>query len=825
MLNGLWKARGCSPEGDIIEFDASVPGCVHTDLIKNKKIENPLLSDNSLKCRWIERWTWIYERAFTMNSIPKKCFIEFEMLDVYCDIYLNGKKLGFCDDMFYPHMFDVSDILVEGENNIRVIFYSPVLLTENKPRLKGAFTRERMYTRRIQCTYGWDWVDRFVTAGICGNVAIVIPASCETDNIYVQTVSIDKYSAQVKLEIKFSGEFDGCFGVVEIFSPDKTLIFHRRVSIAEENVALTVDIENPKLWYPIGYGKPNLYKTAVTVETENGKTVSFKETSFGIRKIKVLQSEDEKGSSNHKKCMELKKISYLSGKCEKNDMNTHYFGFIVIVNDIPVMCKGANWVPCEPFVSEETEEKISALLKLSYDAGMNLIRVWGGGIFEREHFYNECDRLGIMVCQDFLMACGSYPENDAKFCENMKKEAEYITVRLRNHPSLIWWSGDNENAADSSDNMTKYPGRYIVRKIIEPIVRKNDSGRYFFPSSPFGGIPYGSVTAGTTHNTKFLIPKFKYFMETDMKDYQQRFSEGLSRFGVEEPILGAPSLCTVEKFITGKKLDNNSEEIWRFHTKNNGDAFKTFEIYDCMIEGARKLFGKFTGVSDKLLKMQYLQYEWVRITMESYRRNKWFSSGILYWMLNDCWPAFGWALIDYNCIPKAGWYAFKRSAKGVIASISEKDNYLQIHICNDSAEPKKGQLKIYRVNDDVKKVSELDFTQKANTSEIVYKLGITEDDKNDVWICDVKSESINDRAVWFSARPQDIKFKKPKISILRQTDDSITLAAKTYVHAVRLEAEAVFDDNYFTMLPGEERTIHFKTQADECTVKVDALYV
>ena len=820
-LNGNWRISGKDMNGNDLSFYGLVPGTVHTDLKRLGIIKNPLVSDNNKDCLWIEKVSWEYEKNFSVDFTGKKVSLVFSMLDVYCDVYLNGVKLGYCDNMFIPHSFDVTDVLKSGENTIRVRFYPPDDVVADKPKREAAFTWHRVYTRRVQCSYSWDWLDRFVTMGICGDVTLCTESATEIDNVHIRTLSIDKFSAQLSVNTEFSSVSSGTWLFTEIVSPCGELVYTGRKLVAENSLYQIVDISNPSLWYPSGYGEQPLYTIKVSVEDNDGNVLSQKTVVYGIRKVKILQLEDEPGSKYYQKCVEISRTPHIADYDYSKDNNKSFSGFVVIVNDIPIMCKGANWVPSEPVVSEETPEKITAILELAKEAGMNLIRVWGGGIFETEHFYAECDRLGLMVCQDFLMACGDYPQQEEDFCIQLKKEAEYISKRLRNNCCLIWWSGDNENAMWANDDMEMYNGRIVCRNYIEPVVRKNDPDTYFFPSSPYGGYPYGCATCGTTHNTGYLGITFEKYALGDMKNYREEIKDYISRFSVEEPIMGATSEQTALKFMTMEEFLDPEEKMWRFHTKNT-PSLTEYEIYDVIKRAPEKTYGEYTDVYDKLYKMQYFQYEQIVLTMELYRRNKGFSNGILYWMLNDCWPAFGWAIIDYYVKPKAAWYGFKRTAKGVIASVDNVADKLLVYICNDTLDDVSGDITVYRLegeNCDV--VYSGNFSCGANVSDMVCEFKADTASSECIYICDMSAGDHTDRALWYRNRLKDTKVKRGKTEIVSQGDGCVTLRADGYVHAVMLEGDdIVFENNCFPMLSGETVTINFRTENSDAKIKV-----
>ncbi len=803
-LNGKWQAE-CTNEGKRIEFTGTVPGCVHTDLIEEGVLNDIYYRDNSKACQWIESCNFIYSREFSLNEIPQNARLVFEGLDTYTEIFLNGESIGKTDNMFIPHSFDIKDRLLKGPNTLSVHFRSPVKEVEGLPLYGGAFTRERMRTRRIQCTYGWDWVERFVTMGIWRDVYIDTSHGFRVKNAYIYTEAIYGNSAQIAFEAEFEDYENGGIADVSIISPDGNTVCQRKYYRQESFLKEYIDIPDAELWYPAGYGEQPLYKLVIC----------GREFPFGIRKATVLQLPDKKDSEYYNKCLEIK--DSVSGK--RYDRNEEFSGFQLLINDIPIMCKGANWVPSEPFPSAEADEKITELLTLAREANLNMLRIWGGGIFEKQHFYNECDRLGILVTQDFLMACGDYPEEDSCFIEQLQRETEFAAIALRNHPCLVWWSGDNENAVDGFDEAESYHGRTAIHKGIYPVLNRLDPKRRFFLSSPCGGTPYASKTAGTTHNTQYLgCSIFPYIMNEEMTDYKEHFSQYLARFIAEEPTTGAVCLPSLRKFMTDEDIFEG-DEMWNYHTKSNPAL--SFSLFDVLLNFTEKVLGSFRDGHDRYFKMKYIQYEWIRISMENIRRNKGFINGIVYWMWNDCWAASsGWAFVDFYCLPKASFYSFRRCAGKLLLSVDKKETY-SIYLCNDSLNAVRGELSVYCLHKgEIYKIKSTEISAEASVSEKVLSLPPSIMPEDAVMICDIKGENFSDRAFYKNGNlpiyPCD------GVTITERKENSITVHSEGYTHIVELEGEYVFGDNYFSLLPGEKRTIHMRPARnagnDEITV-------
>lgn len=812
-LDGAWRGEGFAPDGRRIAFEGRVPGCVHADLLRDGTLKELFWRNNAEESQWVEKWNWAYEREFDAPEAWEDAEIEFDGLDTCCRVFLNGLEIGAADDMFVPHVFPAKD-LRKGGNTLRVVFLSPIAMTAGLPERPAAFTCERLYTRRMQCTYSWDWVDRFVTMGIFRSVCLHRPERREVDDLRAETRCLDDFGAQLFVQAKFRGAGEETFCRLTLKDPDGAVVWTKRRRIVEDAISETIDVEQPRLWWPNGYGEQPLYRLTAAVE-DGERVLDERALSVGIRTARIFQPRDLPGSEGFEKCLKLKRSPHVSGENAFWDRNEEdeFSGFRLIVNGVPIFCKGANWVPCEPFPSEETPEKIERLLSMAQKAHMNMIRVWGGGIFEQDAFYETCDRLGLMVTQDFLMACGRYPEWSDDFLAHLRMEARHAALRLRSHACLVWWTGDNENGMDGDEDMVDYGGRRSALRAIGPVLEQLDPNRPFLPSSPYGGRPYGSITRGTTHNTNYIGEWFSYIRHHDMQDYRTYFDGYLSRFCAEEPVMGMPSAASLRRFLTDEDIFGDDEGMLRFHTKNNpSEAFREFQIYDYLCAITDKLLGAPRCPEDKIAKRQYVQYEWVRITMELYRREKWFSSGLIYWMLNDCWPACGWAIIDYYARPKAAWYGFRRVAAPVVASIDEENGRYRLHVCCDRRAPASGTARLFlQAFDRAEPLAELrtDFHVDANTSAVVLEGELPKAGADALLMAEISGEGFFDRTWFFEGRPQDCAFPETKPVVAAATADSLTIRAEKYIHALVLDGDCIFDDNFFSMLPGEERTVRF----------------
>ena len=801
-LNGNWILSGINPDTkETLSLSASVPGSVLCDII-NANVEKMdiFYRDNSEKFEKYEMWDWHYEREFNLDELSHTAELCFERLDTYCDVYLNGTLIASCQNGNIPYAFDVTDKIKAGKNKIDIYLRSPIREVADKPLLVGAFTKERLNTRRMQCTYGWDWVARFVTCGV-GAVSLKLREEneAEIESVYIYTKSIDEYGAYVGFSAKIKETALGKVYTFDVVDDEGNVVKSHQKYISYPRYDFNLSIENARLWYPRGYGAQPTYTLKISCDEK-----VIHEEIFGIRTVKILQEKDENDSYNYERCLSLKETPF----DKVYDRNEEFSSFTLVVNGVKILCMGANWVPCEAYDKGGNEEKITEILEMAVEMGVNMIRVWGGGAFECEHFYDECTRLGIAVTQDFLMACGHYPEKEDWFINELNKEAEYAAKLLRNKACLVWWTGDNENATGGSDVMEDYTGRSSATYGIHPVLMELDPMRDFLPSSPYGGNLYASNTSGTTHNTNHLGDIFAYLEKDDLSDYKDAYKTISARFIAEEPTFGAVSTYSSKKFMTDEDIYGDSDYIREYHTKSNPDL-KT-SLYEYFVLLAGKILGSFCDGYDRDFKLKYIQFENVRNSLEQLRRERWFCSGDIFWQLNDCWPAYsGWAIIDYYNMPKSAFYSFKRCTKPVLALIDkEKDEY-SVYIACDGKE------------DAAVNVNVVTLDTKTGERREIYNGAAFVTSGTTVNVCSLTK---NDDSIIIAETDDDRAFYKDGILelckcdvdyILDEQNRTITFKSEKYVHAVEIEGNLVLDDNYFSLLPGEERCVSYRKKYED----------
>ncbi|MCE5197718.1 MAG: sugar-binding domain-containing protein [Armatimonadota bacterium] len=821
-LNGGWNVTGIDPaQKPAIDIKATVPGHIHVDLLKAGKIPDPFWRDQAEQCQWVEDWDWVYSREFTVDKDFNRewAVLEFQGLDTYGEIKLNGQVIGQTTNMHLPYRYEVGKILKPGRNQIEVHFSPYKRMIAGKPLdcyPAAFFISDRVHVRRMQCTFYWDWVHRFVSAGIWRSVNLYSYDTARVSDLFVYTHAIDRTSAALKMDIEVEKKTEEALSAdIQILGPQGELVWKGRTPIVREMTRISVDVPDPKLWWPVGSGDQPLYTCKVALNTAGGDCLDTRETTFGIRTVRVERLEDQPGTPEWQRSEDLRKNDWPGA--DKRNTDCPGSGFTLIVNGERIMCKGGNWVPADPFPSRITPEHYDRLIKLASDGNINLLRCWGGGIYEPQEFWDACNRYGVMISQDFQMACARYPEDMPEFMDEMRKEIPAMVRKLRNNPSLVWWTGDNENGMHDDFDNCAYPGRKIADEICEPVIRELDPSRPFMPTSPYGGRPNTSLTIGDCHFTAFWDEDWKFITDAGMTNYRDRVKT-VGRFMSESAICGAPPMRSLLKFMTPEDIADPSAAMWDYHTKDNPHKpdYIKYTLHGLLRCLSDSLLGPTDDIEAKVKRMGYAQYEWIRIAVESARRSKWYCSGIQFWMYNDCWPASGWSMVDYYGFPKAGYYAIKRASKPVIASIENTENGYRIWVCNDSLKPVSGELSI-RVQPWQGKASwekKCTFSAEINTSSPVLELSNSDFngklDLNSVLVCDLTCDAGTDRAFYYVGMPYQMNPPAAKLQVNREDGSGsgkITISSDTYGRVVTLDADLDFSDNYFELLPGEKKVV------------------
>lgn len=838
-LDGSYQLSGKGADGARdITIPAQVPGQVHLDLWREGVIPDPFWRDQADQCQWVEHRDWTYERTFELPDDGSTDWVELEFagLDTFAAIFLNDVEVGRTMNMFIPHRFEVGPLLRPGTNRLCVRFDSIWKHVEGKSQdLICAFeNHERLYVRRMQCTFHWDWVHRFVTAGVWQPVTLRGFNAARVHDVFVHTTTLcgavagQRTADRAELSIDIETEVrtaDPVSAVVSIHDPEGACVWQASHALAGNDPStvgktrLQVEVDRPRMWWLAGFGEQPLYSCRIELSTADGAVQHSKEITFGIRTVAVQQIEDAPGSMEEEQTRRMRKLFPTLEKNAKRPGRS----FKLLVNGVEVFCKGGNWVPADPFPARVTPEWYDHLIRMMRDGNQNMLRCWGGGIYEKPAFWDACNRYGILVCQDFMMACGQYPEEDPQFFENIRQEFPAAIRMLRNHPSLVWWYGDNENRMWCGDDHPAQWGEVLNTRVTIPALRELDPSRPFFPSSPFLGNLNNAPSMGDCHLSYnpggdchlSSAQGCEEAFADGLREYREGIAQTTGRFVSEIQTSGSPSLNTLRKFMTDADIADPECSMWEYHTKCN--PYHDMTLVASQLRKMELLFGSPRDIAQMVAFKEYTQYEWVRLTVETQRRNRFYCGGVLFWMYNDCWPANGWSLVDYYGFPKAAWYAMKRTSQPVIASLRNLGDNIEIWVCNDTTMPATGtaRLSVQPWQGDPTWQDEFPVREIANSSECIAMVptgtlrGLG---KESVLSCELHTNVGDDRARHYTAMPREMALPPAVLQVAHRTDahgeGEIEITTDSYARVVTLAGEnLIFSDNYFDMLPGQTRVM------------------
>lgn len=692
-LNGEWNLKGKNQvtESDFsIDIKATVPGCVQLDLSDAGILPPDLfLGLNVKETNKFEDYEWWYEKTFLCPEIKKNVYLVFEGVDCLAEYFLNGQKIGESDNMYISHEFKIDDYLRDGENVLSVHITSATLAADEKDYtiklIDNAKNLEARHIRKAPHSYGWDIMPRLVTAGLWRDVKIEV-----RDKIYFSQMYFYTPDNNGKFYYVLAGEHTD-FNNVEIevnaaCGEDSSFSF--RIPCEKKYGIHYFWIKDAKRWFPYGYGDPNLYEGTVKI-LSNGEVVHEQSIALGVRKVELDRrdpTENDKGQ------------------------------FRILINGVEILCKGSNWVPLDAVHSRDADRYDEALAFVK-DIGCNILRCWGGNVYEDHKFFDFCDRNGIMVWQDFAMACASYPEDDV-FKKAIEKEATAVIRKLRNHPSIIMWAGDNE--VDSCTSTYNPDNNAITREVLPKCVELNDLGRPYLPSSPY-------ITSEMYNRGERSQIMDSNLVEDHLwgpRDYFKSdfYKTNKACFVSETGYHGCPSLESIKKFITPENVWPYINDEWTLHsTDNNGRNHRVL----LMEKQVRLLFGEVPKTAEEyILASQISQAEAKKYFIERIRVGRPDKTGVIWWNLLDGWPQMSDAVVDYYFNKKLAYGYIKRSqAPFAVIADEVSDNILPIYACNDTLTVKNFELVIRDVTDN-KILLQDSFTVGENCSENIANLNV-----------------------------------------------------------------------------------------------------
>ena len=767
---------------DSVWQSAAVPGNVHSDLLDHKLIEDPFIGDNEKNLQWISETDWEYKTIFSIDeeTLQKKNIeLNFEGLDTYASVYLNDSLILKANNAFRQWEVDVKPIL-EEENELRLIFESTSKYEDaEKAKLNYELPEgERIFTRKAQFQYGWDWGPKLNTSGIWRPIKLAAWNNFKIEDTFVKQVSLNDSISELSLVLRSDSHIDSEYDI-DIYI-DNYRWYEFRDYFLYGNDTLNIQIDNPKRWWPHNIGQPYLYDIKVVVR-DNKKVLDSISIKKGLRTIELVTEKDNIGES-----------------------------FYFKVNDVPVYAKGANYIPQNSMQNKVTDAHYEKLLNDVVDANMNMLRVWGGGIYENDIFYDLCDEKGILVWQDFMFACAMYP-GDKDFLENVKQEAVDNLKRIRNHASIALWCGNNENSegwnrwgwqADRSEaEKEEIWSNYlkVFDSILPNAVSSLTDTNYWESSPKYGRGNPKHKTEGDAHDWWVWHDAYPF---EHLEDNVPRF---MSEFGFQS----LPSYETI-RYIN----QNDSIEITSEGFKDHQKHSRGFELID---EYMKRDFPVPDHAEDYVYMSQVLQAYGIAKGIEAQRRAKPYNMGTLFWQLNDCWPSISWSSIDYFGNWKALHYKAKRSFENVLISSKIENDILKTWIVNDELKSEEGllDLKLIDFNGNTIWQDSKPIKVDSNSSELKYELDLKsiKVNKNEAVLI---SKFNNQTSYFYLVKPKVLKLQQAGITKkITKTKDgfNIELSSKTLQKDVFLytESKGHFSDNFFDLLPNESIMIHFKT--------------
>ena len=667
LLNKNWKVflhrRRQAPNHFTFPKDgipAEVPGTIHTDLLNAGLIADPFFGMNEKDLQWIGWNDWRYETVF---DLPKNFLREsplwliFEGLDTVADIFLNGRPVARTQNMFRMFRFEISGLAQEKNNHLRIIFASPLQWVKDHRfairQMPSVRHPDRVFLRKAQYSFGWDWGPMYPTSGIWRPVYLTRRAG-GIWHVHFDMLGLENDHAAVQIECNFWGQVQEHWSA-EFELNHKGQRFTGLLQRQGNKSVGRVEVPHPELWWPNGEGKPALHKLTVRLKDGQGQVTDERSQKVGLRIVELVTSE--KGQP----------------------------AFYFKINGRKVFVKGANWIPADSFLPRIKKETYRQLLTLAANANMNALRVWGGGIYEDDYFYELCDELGLMVWQDFMFACAAYPEEDV-FVQEIQAELRENVGRLRGHPSVILWCGNNESEwiwhRDLGMTISEMPGYRLFHRHFPQWLKELDPFRPYRPTTPWGDdADPNNAKSGNRHAWEVWSRWQDY---TTVKDDRSLF---VTEFGFQAPA----NFYTFKEALPPEGLRVQSE---------------AFEWHNKQDEGAQRLFRFLSGhlpvitnPEDFIYLTQLNQAFALQTCLEHWRMSG-ITNGAIIWQINDCWPVSSWSLIDSNLRPKLSYYQVRRSLAPFLIIFNQITDGLEILVKSDSQIAFEGQIEVVQLIED-----------------------------------------------------------------------------------------------------------------------------
>lgn len=811
-LNGAWTVRA---DGADKCYPANVPGEVHTDLMRAGVLPDPFFGENERDALWVSEKAWIYERTFHIDDDHlrhKRMRLCCDGLDTYAHVSLNGNAIGSTLNMFRRYEWDITDRLQAGENHISIRFDSPLPLMRDAHAERPLYqtrhvpweTDGRGYVRKQQCNFGWDWGPVCVTAGICGDVVIV----CDDGFELFPPKLLQRHHAdgtvRISVDVKGSSgvaDKDTASHVIARLWDGDALVCEATAQAAPRDgessgfgARCELEVTCPKLWWPNGMGSPFLYRFELECVSVAGTVMERYCMDYGLRVIELIQEPDTWGQS-----------------------------FVFAVNGQRIFAKGANWIPPDAFLSRITPERVDQLLTAMVSANMNMVRVWGGGVYESRHFYQTCAMRGLLVWQDLMFACTAYPLESDLFMSEVEAEVRYQVGRLHNETALALWCGNNElqsfGTGEGKDRMPWGDYEAFFHHKLATIIQQEDPQRPYWPCSPhspgFELKDDNNPASGDAHlwQVWHCLEPFEWYRTS------------LHRFCSEFGFQSYPEPKSVAAFT--EPADRNiTHPVMEHHQRSTAGNAK-------MLHYMLSWFRMPKGFAETLWLSQIQQGLAIQYAVLHWRIHWPRCAGALFWQLNDAWPAASWSSIDYYGRWKALHYFAKRFFAPVVISGIEQGSTVNVHLHCDSIAAHDAQLEctITDLAGSVYSTSETSVHLQPHHAQLIHSVDLSKaagdlGERNLIlWLTLRGADGILAADCLTMVRPKALDLPKCQIdwSLDRYGDKthlSVT-AAKTalWMWIDTIDADCVWSDNFVCLRPGQTQSFELQS----CSIAPSAL--
>lgn len=802
-LNGSWKFRKL-PGSDWVE--AIVPGSVTYDLFRAGQLPDPYFRENEHLAIEAAKHDYEYIRTFHAEESflrQEKIVLVCEGLDTIADIAVNGIFVAHTQNMHRTYEFDVKHLLKAGENTIAVTLFSPLAYIDAKEALNNGTwgapdgpMKGFQHIRKAHCMFGWDWGPQIPDLGIWRSIYLLGMNTGRLKDVYItQKHTANQVALSIKVEAETWQHAETCVDIT-VTSPDGEVVDHLLAPLAGKQT-FELKVNEPKIWWPNGYGAQPLYTVNVQLLSNTNK-LDNQTYRIGLRTVGVRREKDAWGES-----------------------------FEFNVNGVSIFAMGADYIPEDNMLARCNLKRSEQLIKSCAEANFNCLRMWGGGYFADDWFYDLCDRYGLLLWQDFLFGCASYEFTD-EFADEIRNEARDNIKRIRHHASLGLWCGNNEMEwgwegwAFPKTPKLKTDYLKLFEMLLPEVLKEYDPNTFYWPASPSSGGSFDDPNAVERGDVHFWDV---WHTNKPYNEYRKHLHRFVSEYGFQS----LPSMKTIESFTLPEDR-NYLSPVMESHQKSPGASGKILSYLSKVL--------KYPASLELLVyASQVMQADAIRYGVEHWRRHRGICMGSVYWQLNDCWPVTSWASIDYYGRWKALHYSAKRFYNPLLLSVAESETAAELHLSNETLQPASGTV-VWKLRDNSSKVireGALSESVDALSSKLIASLDFSDvmPDKFEqrkyyleyAWI--VEGKTVSAGSTLF-VEPKFFSFFNPELSLEIEQDEQdfiITVSSNAFAKYIELDTESFdvrFDDNYFDLSAGSTRIIRANKASLSEPVTVEA---